>query len=70
MVAGGRMVLLSCFVVFGFSYTFPKAISVYFKELMRDLFVGHSDTAWISSIILAMLYGSGQKTIKRCFRGR
>ncbi|KAK6328347.1 hypothetical protein J4Q44_G00003250 [Coregonus suidteri] len=39
------MVLLICFVVTGFSYAFPKAISVYFKELMRDFDVGHSDTA-------------------------
>ena len=64
MMAGGSIMLLSCFVVTGFSYTFPKAISVYFKELMKDFFVGHGDTAWISSIILAMLYGSGLKTIK------
>uniref|UniRef100_UPI003AAAE1B7 monocarboxylate transporter 3 n=1 Tax=Centroberyx gerrardi TaxID=166262 RepID=UPI003AAAE1B7 len=55
----GWMVLLSCFVISGFSYAFPKAISVYFKELMRDFEVGYSDTAWISSIMLAMLYGSG-----------
>ncbi|KPP58967.1 monocarboxylate transporter 3-like [Scleropages formosus] len=55
----GWAVLLSCFVVTGFSYAFPKAVSVYFKELMRDFGVGYSDTAWISSIMLAMLYGSG-----------
>ncbi|KAG9338830.1 hypothetical protein JZ751_025268 [Albula glossodonta] len=55
----GWIVLLSCFVVTGFSYAFPKAVSVYFKELMRDFGVGYSDTAWISSILLAMLYGSG-----------
>ncbi|XP_036379004.1 monocarboxylate transporter 3 [Megalops cyprinoides] len=55
----GWMVLLSCFMVTGFSYAFPKAVSVYFKELMRDFGVGYSDTAWISSIMLAMLYGSG-----------
>uniref|UniRef100_A0A8C2EY18 Solute carrier family 16 member 8 n=1 Tax=Cyprinus carpio TaxID=7962 RepID=A0A8C2EY18_CYPCA len=55
----GWIVLLGCFVVTGFSYAFPKAISVYFKELMKDFDCGYSDTAWISSIILAMLYGSG-----------
>nr|XP_006636948.2 PREDICTED: monocarboxylate transporter 3-like [Lepisosteus oculatus] len=55
----GWVVLLSCFVVTGFSYAFPKAVSVYFKELMKDFGVGYSDTAWISSIMLAMLYGTG-----------
>ncbi|XP_051968908.1 monocarboxylate transporter 3 [Xyrauchen texanus] len=55
----GWAVLLGGFVITGFSYAFPKAISVYFKELMRDFDCGYSDTAWISSIMLAMLYGSG-----------
>ncbi|XP_067876006.1 monocarboxylate transporter 3 [Heterodontus francisci] len=55
----GWMVLTGCFVITGFSYAFPKAVSVYFKELMHDFHIGYSDTAWISSIILAMLYGTG-----------
>ncbi|XP_029446013.1 monocarboxylate transporter 3 [Rhinatrema bivittatum] len=55
----GWIVLIGCFVITGFSYAFPKAVSVYFKELMHDFHVGYSDTAWISSIILAMLYGTG-----------
>ncbi|KAH0616898.1 hypothetical protein JD844_028355 [Phrynosoma platyrhinos] len=55
----GWIVLLSCFIITGFSYAFPKAVSVYFKELMHDFHVGYSDTAWISSIMLAMLYGTG-----------
>ncbi|XP_030630964.1 monocarboxylate transporter 3 [Chanos chanos] len=55
----GWVVLSGCFVITGFSYAFPKAISVYFKELMHDFDCGYSDTAWISSIMLAMLYGSG-----------
>lgn len=56
----GWIVLLGCFVITGFSYAFPKAVSVYFKELMKDFHVGYSDTAWISSIMLAMLYGTGE----------
>uniref|UniRef100_A0AAQ4QMG7 Solute carrier family 16 member 3 n=1 Tax=Gasterosteus aculeatus aculeatus TaxID=481459 RepID=A0AAQ4QMG7_GASAC len=36
-----------------------KAVSVFFKELIREFDVGYSDTAWISSILLAMLYGTG-----------
>uniref|UniRef100_A0A673IY92 Si:ch211-234h8.7 n=1 Tax=Sinocyclocheilus rhinocerous TaxID=307959 RepID=A0A673IY92_9TELE len=43
----------------GFSYALPKAVSVFFKELIREFEVGYSDTAWISSILLAMLYGTG-----------
>ncbi|XP_007524520.1 monocarboxylate transporter 4 [Erinaceus europaeus] len=55
----GWAVLLGCFVITGFSYAFPKAVSVFFKELMREFGIGYSDTAWISSILLAMLYGTG-----------
>ncbi|KAF5893126.1 monocarboxylate transporter 4-like [Clarias magur] len=55
----GWAVLFGCFVITGFSYAFPKAVSVFFKELIREFDVGYSDTAWISSILLAMLYGSG-----------
>ena len=56
----GWIVLLGCFIITGFSYAFPKAVSIYFKELMHDFHVGYSDTAWISSIMLAMLYGTGK----------
>ncbi|XP_061667314.1 monocarboxylate transporter 4 isoform X2 [Syngnathoides biaculeatus] len=55
----GWAVLVGCFVITGFSYAFPKAVSVFFKELIREFSVGYSDTAWISSILLAMLYGTG-----------
>ncbi|XP_072298514.1 monocarboxylate transporter 4-like [Eucyclogobius newberryi] len=55
----GWAVLLGCFVITGFSYAFPKAVSVFFKELIREFGVGYSDMAWVSSILLAMLYGTG-----------
>lgn len=55
----GWAVLAGCFVITGFSYAFPKAVSVFFKELIKEFGVGYSDTAWISSILLAMLYGTG-----------
>ncbi|XP_008283956.1 monocarboxylate transporter 4-like [Stegastes partitus] len=55
----GWVVLAGCFVITGFSYAFPKAVSVFFKELIKEFGVGYSDTAWISSILLAMLYGTG-----------
>lgn len=55
----GWAVLVGSFVITGFSYAFPKAVSVFFKELIQEFGVGYSDTAWISSILLAMLYGTG-----------
>ncbi|XP_074476567.1 monocarboxylate transporter 4-like [Sebastes fasciatus] len=55
----GWAVLAGGFVITGFSYAFPKAMSVFFKALIREFDVGYSDTAWISSILLAMLYGTG-----------
>ncbi|XP_060044938.1 monocarboxylate transporter 3 isoform X2 [Erinaceus europaeus] len=55
----GWAVLGACFVITGFAYGFPKAVSVFFRELMRDFGAGYSDTAWVSSIMLAMLYGTG-----------
>ncbi|XP_005989133.1 monocarboxylate transporter 4 [Latimeria chalumnae] len=55
----GWAILIGCFIITGFSYAFPKAVSVFFKELIKEFGVGYSDTAWISSILLAMLYGTG-----------
>ena len=56
----GWAVLFGCFIITGFSYAFPKAVSVFFKELMHEFGIGYSDPAWISSILLAMLYGTGE----------
>lgn len=58
----GWAVLAGCFVITGFSYAFPKAVSVFFKELIHEFDVGYSQTAWISSILLAMLYGTGKRS--------
>uniref|UniRef100_A0A8C6RSR1 Solute carrier family 16 (monocarboxylic acid transporters), member 8 n=1 Tax=Nannospalax galili TaxID=1026970 RepID=A0A8C6RSR1_NANGA len=55
----GWVVLGACFMVTGFAYGFPKAVSVFFKELKQDFGAGYSDTAWVSSIMLAILYGTG-----------
>lgn len=59
----GWTVLGACFVVTGFAYGFPKAVSVFFRALMRDFGAGYSDTAWVSSVMLAMLYGTGQRPL-------
>lgn len=61
----GWAVLGACFVVTGFAYGFPKAVSVFFRALMRDFGAGYSDMAWVSSIMLAMLYGTGQCALPR-----
>ncbi|KAJ8389145.1 hypothetical protein AAFF_G00123510 [Aldrovandia affinis] len=65
----GWAVLFGCFVITGFSYAFPKAISVFFQELIREFSVGYSDTAWIPSMLLAMLYGTGPlcSVLVNCF---
>lgn len=60
----GWAVLFGCFIITGFSYAFPKAVSVFFKELIREFGIGYSDTAWISSILLAMLYGTGRSVFE------
>lgn len=61
----GWAVLGACFAVTGFAYGFPKAVSVFFRALMRDFGAGYSDMAWVSSIMLAMLYGTGQCSLPR-----
>lgn len=66
----GWAVLAGCFVITGFSYAFPKAVSVFFKELMHEFGIGYSDTAWISSILLAMLYGTGKGHLKGPLAGQ
>lgn len=65
----GWVVLGACFVITGFAYGFPKAVSVFFRELKRDFGAGYSDTAWVSSIMLAMLYGTGQHSSRQCLLG-
>uniref|UniRef100_A0A8C4Q771 Solute carrier family 16 member 3 n=1 Tax=Eptatretus burgeri TaxID=7764 RepID=A0A8C4Q771_EPTBU len=53
------VVLSSCFIINGFSFTLPKIISTFFKDIIHEFGVGYRDTAWFSSILLAMLYGIG-----------
>ena len=36
---------------------------IYNNTLMRDFGAGYSDTAWVSSIMLAMLYGTGPRPL-------
>lgn len=64
----GWAVLAGCFVITGFSYAFPKAVSVFFKELIREFGVEYKEITWVSSILLAMLYGTGRLLLRQCIQ--
>ncbi|XP_067913606.1 monocarboxylate transporter 1-like [Heterodontus francisci] len=55
----GWAVTFASFISIGFSYAFPKAITVFFKEI-KDIFEStDSQVSWISSIMLAVMYAGG-----------
>lgn len=55
----GWVVDLASFISIGFSYAFPKAITVFFKEIQQIFNTTYSEIAWISSIMLAVMYAGG-----------
>ncbi|KAM4613112.1 monocarboxylate transporter 1-like [Polymixia lowei] len=55
----GWMVVLGAFISIGFSYAFPKSITVFFKEIEVIFNVTSSQVSWISSIMLAVMYAGG-----------
>lgn len=55
----GWMVVIGAFISIGFSYAFPKSITVFFKEIEAIFNVTSSQVSWISSIMLACMYGGG-----------
>ncbi|XP_031721619.1 monocarboxylate transporter 2 [Anarrhichthys ocellatus] len=55
----GWPVVLASFISIGFSYAFPKAITVYFKDIQIIFDASYSQIAWISSIMLAVMYAAG-----------
>ncbi|XP_063328911.1 monocarboxylate transporter 1-like [Pelmatolapia mariae] len=55
----GWMVVIGAFISIGFSYAFPKSITVFFKEIEVIFNVTSSQVSWISSIMLAVTYGGG-----------
>lgn len=56
----GWMVVTGAFISIGFSYAFPKSITVFFKEIEVIFDVTSSQVSWISSIMLAVMYGGGE----------
>ncbi|XP_069485952.1 monocarboxylate transporter 2 [Ambystoma mexicanum] len=55
----GWVVVFGAFISIGFSYAFPKAITVFFKEIQEIFHTTYSEIAWISSIMLAVMYAGG-----------
>ena len=62
----GWAVVVGAFISIGFSYAFPKSITVFFKEIEGIFNATTSEVSWISSIMLAVMYGGG----KYCFNFR
>ncbi|KAI1890597.1 hypothetical protein AGOR_G00155310 [Albula goreensis] len=55
----GWAVVMGAFISIGFSYAFPKSITVFFKEIEVIFKASSSQVSWISSIMLAVMYGGG-----------
>lgn len=58
----GWAVVVGAFISIGFSYAFPKSITVFFKEIEVIFQATSSQVSWISSIMLAVMYGAGETT--------
>ncbi|XP_036025494.1 monocarboxylate transporter 2 [Onychomys torridus] len=55
----GWAVVGASFISIGFSYAFPKAVTVFFKDIQGIFHASYSEIAWISSIMLAVMYAGG-----------
>ncbi|XP_007901104.2 monocarboxylate transporter 2 isoform X1 [Callorhinchus milii] len=55
----GWAVVAGAFISIGFSYAFPKAITVFYKDIQEIFHTSYSEIAWISSIMLAVMYAGG-----------
>ena len=56
----GWAVVVGAFISIGFSYAFPKSITVFFKEIEVIFDATPSQVSWISSIMLAVMYAGGE----------
>lgn len=56
----GWVVVGAAFISIGFSYAFPKAVTVFFKDIQQIFQASYSEIAWISSIMLAVMYAGGK----------
>ncbi|XP_018416348.1 PREDICTED: monocarboxylate transporter 1 [Nanorana parkeri] len=55
----GWAVVGGAFISIGFSYAFAKSITVFFKDIEVIFDATSSEVSWISSIMLAVMYGGG-----------
>uniref|UniRef100_A0AAY4BVK8 Major facilitator superfamily (MFS) profile domain-containing protein n=1 Tax=Denticeps clupeoides TaxID=299321 RepID=A0AAY4BVK8_9TELE len=55
----GWAVVFGAFISIGFSYAFPKALTIFFKEIQEYFSVSYSEIAWVSSLMLAAMYAGG-----------
>ncbi|KAM3872054.1 monocarboxylate transporter 2-like [Diretmus argenteus] len=55
----GWAVVFGAFISIGFSYAFPKSLTIYFKEIQQYFSASYSEIAWMSSIMLASMYAGG-----------
>ncbi|XP_034027919.1 monocarboxylate transporter 1-like [Thalassophryne amazonica] len=55
----GWAVVLGAFISIGFSYAFPKSITVFFRDIETIFDATPSQVSWISSIMLAVMYAGG-----------
>lgn len=62
----GWAVVFGAFISIGFSYAFPKSLTIYFKEIQMYFSVSYSEIAWVSSIMLAAMYTGGKCILCMC----
>lgn len=55
----GWAVVFGSFISIGFSYAFPKSLTIYYKEIQEYFSVSYSQIAWVSSVMLASMYAGG-----------
>ncbi|KAG9270838.1 monocarboxylate transporter 1-like [Astyanax mexicanus] len=55
----GWAVVVGAFISIGFSYAFPKSITVFFKEIEQIFGATSSQVSLISSIMLSVMYAGG-----------
>lgn len=56
----GWAVVFGAFISIGFSYAFPKSLTIYFNEIQEYFSISYSEIAWLSSVMLASMYAGGQ----------
>lgn len=56
----GWAVVFGASISIGFAFTFPKAFTIYFKEIQAVFSVSYSQIAWTTSIMCATTYGGGK----------